>query len=89
MPNILQGDPPPILAAWFAEHGAQALQELVYRSKISAPTLRKIYRRQPVRADVALKLCEFLGLEGRHKELTEPQPARTRKVAKKRRHRAA
>jgi hypothetical protein len=70
MPNVLRGDPPAALAKWFEEHGKTALKDLIKATDISPPTLRKVYRSEPVRADIALKLAEVVGCD--HTAFTNP-----------------
>ncbi len=87
MSNTLQGDPPAALAAWFAARGASALKDLLRATNISPPTLRKVYRSEPVRADIALRLAAVLGCE--HTAFTDPPPppaplrSKPRKAARK------
>ena len=81
MPNVLQGDPPAALAAWFAARGASALKDLLRATNISPPTLRKVYRSEPVRADIALRLAAVLGCE--HTAFTDPPPVTAKTSAKK------
>jgi hypothetical protein len=85
MPNVLQGDPPAALAAWFAERGSSALKDLLRATNISPPTLRKVYRSEPVRADIALRLAAVLGCD--HTAFTDPPPVKTRNGARKARAR--
>jgi len=67
------------LDEWVRRRGWGALSELARETQVSRPTIRKMLRREAVRADAALKVAEFIGCD--YRLLSNPKPRR--KLARK------
>lgn len=83
-----------MLQNWWNRYGDNALKELTYQSGLGPPTLRKVFRSQPIRGDAALKLAEVLHPDATERlriveQLKNPPPAVARKLVRKKRRRNA